>query len=430
MKEDMRKKKDGGINARYCAEKIQEESILIFFTGDFYEYNGGCYYKCNSESIKKKIMDMLGDEYTLSNLNEIFKTLRIVCYIDEKYLNWYPGFSLKNGMYDVGSNKIHSHTPAFKATVQLNVNYDKDAICPKWEKTLDEVFLGNRDKINALQEYFGLCLTKEIKYQKALFCLGDGANGKSTVLYVLESLLGRDNYSAVPVEQFKNRHYLAELHGKLANISAETKVKSDICDSAFKTIVTGDSTHVDRKFKAPFVFDPFCKLIFALNEMPRSDDKSDAYFRRIFIIRFSRKFEGAEDNKNLKYELVKELDGIFLWALEGLKRLEQRGRFVETKEMQQEISCYRRENNSVLVFAREECDLSLDLRISKDTLYQNYSDWSKKSGLGTLSKIRFGKQLTIRFPSILEDRESDSRCWVGIDIKGSIEQDSMNDWND
>jgi len=233
---------------------------------------------------------------------------------------------------------------------------------------------------------------------------------------VLAELLGNQNYSAVPLEKFNNMHYVANLFGKLANISIETNAKAEVYDSIFKAVVSGDPVEADYKFAAPFTFHPFCKLIFAVNNLPRVDDKTEAFFRRLIILRFNRIFSEREQNKNLKHELMSELDGIFLWFLEGLKRLRKRGYFSIGESIQTEIAQYKRDNNNVLVFVEEECDLDIGESISKQDLYDEYVRYCKDNGNRPLSKLKFGKELLKRFSGIEDQRTYTQRIWAGIDL--------------
>lgn len=240
------------------------------------------------------------------------------------------------------------------------------------------------------QEFFGLCLIKTQKYEKALFLIGEGSNGKSTVLHILQQILGKRNYSAVPLELFNNPHYTANFYNKLANISIETNAKSSVYDSLMKAVVSGDTITADGKYQPLIQFNPFCKLIFALNNMPRVDDKTDAFYRRMLIVRLNRQFTEEEQNKDLRTELESELDGVFLWMLEGLKRLQARGRFELSGVMKKEIEEYRKENNNVMTFVDEDCTLETSAIISKQTLYNAYVEWCKANGYKELGKLKFG----------------------------------------
>jgi P4 family phage/plasmid primase-like protien len=408
------------VNHSKVAEKIRQEHKLIFHEGDFHGYRQGYYQLLTEIDVKRYIKDFLQDGYSKHRANEIIELLIIDSSIDAERVNIPNKLNLKNCMIDLveGHRCIdYDHAPEFYSTIQLDVNFNPDAKCNKWLKTLDEIFIGNKNKINLLQEYFGLCLTRETKYQKALFLVGEGNNGKSTILFILQHILGEKNYISIPLEKLQDLHYVASLAGKLANITIETHAKSSVYDSIFKAIVSGDPLTADRKYGHPFTFKPFCKLIFAVNTMPRVDDKTDAFYRRLLILNFERKFEGEEDNKKLKIELLNEIDGIFLWALEGLERLTKNGNFTISADMQQEIEAYRRENNNVLVFVDETCKIDESYTTTKHILYESYNNWCKKSGYRPLSIYNFGKELKKHYPSVKEDRTAGKRFWTGIFIR-------------
>jgi len=225
------------------------------------------------------------------------------------------------------------------------------------------------------------------------------------------------------------------LFGKLANISIESEAKGLIHDANFKSIVTGDTITADRKYAHPFDFEPYSRLIFAMNSLPRVDDKSDAYFRRLIILRFLRQFTEEEQDKQLKVRLIQEYDGILLWMLEGLKRLEKRGYFQEDEGVLYEINEYRKENNNVLLFVEEMCvvgginDASDDTfkeiiknghdvtgMILKGTLYKYYKSWCQENGYKSLSDKKFGKELLRNFKKVREYRTGSQRFWNGIQL--------------
>lgn len=398
------------------AEKIASEYTLIFCAGNFYVYREGCYYLVETGAINQLISRILKDNFTIQKAREVVAKLEADRFIKQKELNSTELLNLKNGMLNLKTGELFQHSPDIYSTIQLDVTYNQNATCENWIRTLNEIFEDNQGKIRLFQEFCGLCLTKEVKYHKALFCIGEGANGKSTLLNVLMRILGRDNYTSIPLEKFQDFHYIANLFGKLANISIETNAKSSVYDSVFKAIVTGDSLTADRKYKRPITFNPFCKLILAVNNMPRVDDKTAAFFRRLLILRFNRQFAEEEQNKNLINELLEELDGIFLWCLEGLSRLRQRNYFDVDASMRQEIDEYKRENNNVLLFVDEECMFRIDLAVTKKELYIAYKDWCKENGHRELSKNKFGKELRKQYTAVKEDRISGDRYWIGIGL--------------
>jgi putative DNA primase/helicase len=251
--------------------------------------------------------------------------------------------------------------------------------------------------------------------------LGEGRNGKSTLLYALENVLGHANYSAVTLEALIKPNYVSELFGKLTNISIETNAKSSIYDAMFKAIVSGDTIAADRKYGHPFKFRPFCKMIFALNNMPQVNDKTDAFYKRLITLRLTRQFADAEQDRALKGKILSELNGIFIWMIQGYHRLRARGYFDPGESIEKETEEYRKENNSVLSFVDEKCHVDIGNLIPKDNLYETYRDWCKASGMMALSKKKFGMQLIKHFALDKDSRSGHGdRIWQGIQLAQEV----------
>ena len=158
---------------------------------------------------------------------------------------------------------------------------------PLWKKFLDEVLPDDSLQL-LLSEIFGYCLTPSISFHKAFFLVGDGANGKSVVLDVLEALVGVENCSALMLSDLNERFRLAELLGKLVNIVQEVEAKSLLADARFKSVVAGDPQVGERKNQHPFKFRPFAKWVVACNALPASRDRSYGFLRRIVILPFEK----------------------------------------------------------------------------------------------------------------------------------------------
>ncbi len=407
--------KKKSINPVQKADIILKNHELIYCANEFYKYEDGYYRQIQELNICMWIKRLLSLAFTKNRSNEIIHCLKTETLIDLDELNHSDFLNVRNGMLDLNNFELLPHKKEYRSTIRLNVDYDKTIKCPKWEAVLLDMFEGNKTKVSALQEYFGLCLTKSTEYEKSLFLTGGGSNGKSVVLYVLCEILGRQNYSAIPMELFEKSHYIASLFGKLANISIETDSKSRVYDSMFKAIVSGDPIEADRKYQSSFVFRPFCKLIFALNKLPRVDDKTVAFFRRLLIINFGKQYSEEEQDKRLKYDLVRdELSGIFIWALEGLKRLRKRGNFQIDMNMHNDVLLYQQENNNVLVFVDEKCDFQAGARTYIKDLYESYKDWCLSDGYKPSSKKNFVKEIDKNFKNVKKDRTRDGRQLEGI----------------
>ena len=103
--------------------------------------------------------------------------------------------------------------------------------------------------------------------------------------------------------------------------------------------------------------------------------------------------------------------------VQGYQRLRDRGYFDPGEHIEAETNEYRMENNSVLSFVDEKCNITTTGVIAKDTLYECYRDWCKASGMLSLSKKRFGSQLVKHFPLNKDSRDTHGdRVWEGIQL--------------
>jgi putative DNA primase/helicase len=147
---------------------------------------------------------------------------------------------------------------------------------------------------------------------------------------------------------------LAELVGKLVNVSYESDVKGLVSDGLLKALISGDPITVERKNQHPFVFRNGSKLIFCVNTLPKSADQTHAFFRRFIVILFEQRFEGSRCDPKLKEKIVsKELDGILNWMIVGLNDLRNNG-FVVPDAARAAHETYKRNSNPAVHFV-DDC---------------------------------------------------------------------------
>jgi len=364
-----------------------------------------------------------------NTLSLIIKYLRARSKIHIDVFNNYNYLNLENGLYDLDNYTLIPHSSEIYSTIRLNPSYKEDEKCELWEETLHNI-IDNQDDIDILQEFFGLCLTRET-YDRALFLTGEGGTGKSTLIEVLTYILGDDNTSTVPLENLDRTHYVAQLHNKLLNVATEISAKASVHDGFFKGITTNDKITGDHKFGHPFKFRPFCKLLYATNNMPRTDDKTSGFYRRLLIIQLKRKFEGKDAKHRFYEKLLLEKDGIFNWMIVGLKRLRTRGYFSINKHMIENIEEYKKENNPIRAFIEECCVIDPIEQESKREIYNAYKIYCIESGFKSLSIIKFGKELQrcINENIFKEERNREGHMWKGIGLTNKINPTELSPHN-
>ena len=309
-------------------------------------------------------------------------------------------------MYNVLEDTLTEHTPDYYSTVQLAVNYDRNADCPLFKKYLGESMGGDEGQVKLIQEMLGYFLIPVNSAQKCFVIVGAAAAGKSVLLRVLNDvLLGRRNVSNVSWQALNERFKPAELFGKLANIFADLPTKNIDDNGIFKALVGEDYLTVEKKNKNPFSFQSSARLLFSCNSIPMNyGDKSEGFYRRLIIIRFNRTVPPEKRDPELLEKFRMEADGIFQFALEGLRRLmNNRFRFSETEVNAAELQRYREESDSVLSFARERCELGEGYAAGSTELFNAYKGYCEECGLKPYSQKKFVQQITSACPGVTRD---------------------------
>ncbi len=392
-------------------------------TGQLYRWSGKHWAEFHIERLEAIALAMLEDEGEASRAGNAARQvyLRSILPEDRGLNDHHDLVCLANGMLDIGTGEFRPHDKKYLATQILDFPFDEKADCPDWLPFLQDVIPDPLVRTQ-LQQFFGYCLTRETRYGKCLLLHGPGSDGKSTILKILQAMIGTHNCSAVQMGNLEDPFERATLHNKLLNIATEEDKKA-FGSAFFKAIVTGDFINASFKHKDFFTFRPYAKLAFASNFFPQVSDNTDGYYRRILGIKFTKQFGpgfDAEEDKYLEDKLLRQLPGIFLWSLEGLALLREHDGFVQAERTTEFISEYKRHNSPVHAFVDEFCRLAEpgeDLRIATDVLYKRYCKYCNENGHRALSKPNFG--VALRSAARVDQgrlRGTRERCYVGIDL--------------
>ena len=248
----------------------------------------------------------------------------------------------------------------------------------------------------------GYFLVPVTRGQKCFVIVGEGGAGKSQLLLVLNDiLLGKGNVSNVSWQALNERFKTAELFGKLANIFADLPTKNIDDNGIFKALVGEDFLTVEKKNRNPFSFQSTARLLFSCNNIPKNyGDRSEGFYRRLIIIRFDHAIPEAKKDVNLLDKLRAEADGIFLFALEGLKRLINNGfRFSETEANKAELQQYREDSDSVLSFVKDCCVVEESAEIGSTELFNAYKNYCDECGMKPFSQKSFVQMILVYCPN-------------------------------
>ncbi|MFH5916763.1 DNA primase family protein [Clostridium perfringens] len=404
----------------FVLAKHLSETRDVYYGGEsFLIYENGVYNISGEKEAGRIIMDyMLPNYCIMASIRDCREQWDILVSKDFDDFNRNPYWvNVRNGLLDIRDMSFKEHTPSYLSTVQLNVEYNPQVDCPQFKKFLNEVL--DCKLIPLVQEIVGYLLTTNTASQKAFVFWGPARTGKSTLLWVVEYLLlGKKNVSNIPWQEIGDKFKTAELLGKLANVFSDLPSKSIDDTGIFKVVTGEDYLMAEKKNKNPFKFKPFARLVFSCNELPRNYvDRTEGFYRRLIIVPFNRQIEKSKIDKALKYKFQREKEGILNWALEGLKRLyENNFEFSENELTDGVKKEYKRENNNVISFVEECCELDSLFSCSRIELYEAYKEFCVEAGLKALSQIKFNKELEGNF-NITRSRSGKLRSWNGVRIK-------------
>ncbi|MDU6174880.1 MAG: phage/plasmid primase, P4 family [Clostridium perfringens] len=404
----------------FVLAKHLSETRDVYYGGEsFLIYENGVYNISGEKEAGRIIMDyMLPNYCTMASIRDCRDQWDILVSKDFDVFNRNPYLvNVRNGLLDIRDMSFKEHTPSYLSTVQLNVEYNPHAHCPQFEKFLNEVL--DCRLIPLVQEILGYLLTTNTSAQKSFVLLGPARTGKSTLLWVVEYLLlGKKNVSNIPWQEIGDKFKTAELLGKLANVFSDLPSKSIDDTGIFKVVTGEDYLMAEKKNKNPFKFRPFARLVFSCNELPKNYvDRTEGFYRRLIIVPFNRQIEKNKIDKALKYKFQREKEGILNWALEGLRRLYENNFEFSENELTDEVKKeYKRENNNVISFVEECCEIDSLFSCSRIELYESYKEFCVEAGLKALSHIKFNKELECNF-NVTRARNRKLRLWNGIRIK-------------
>ncbi len=324
--------------------------------------------------------------------------------------------NLTNCMFNVLTQETVPHSPHYNSRAQLPVKYNPDATCSKWTETIAEIFLDDLAKCDVLQEFFGYCLFPKIIFPCALFQIGGGANGKGTIQAILVKMLGEANVSHISLTRMEERFGPKELKDKLLNTCGETSTKP-LEVSRFKEICAADTVQAEVKHGRDVIFIPIAKHLISMNEFPGIKDKTYAFSRRIIVLEYKQTFKDEGNDVDLPEKLEAELDGIFLWAVEGLKRVLEAKKIQTPESVKQAKQRLRQKINPMLVFVEEKCRLHENAQVSPPELYSAYREWAEDALMKhPLGKHRFYDMVLNNF-TITKKRDGKKEYYFGITLE-------------
>lgn len=391
---------------------VRERSCIV---------SGGERVMCHSNGTYKEIAPLLvkswlehkvkpADALRETHRNEFLSKVKAAAAVsqeDEEYLfdkAIVGKLNCSNGVLDILTGTLLPHAPTIGFKYVLPFAYTEDAVSEMFLDWLAEVTLDRTELMDSLLDVMAYCLWPSFDDHMFSFFVGEGANGKSTLLNILREILGSNNVSAISIQQLsKNRFFPALLEGKLANLSEESSGMEMDSDqlNVIKNLSAGGEIQAERKGKDGFLFRNKAKLIFSANRVPRFMEQGDAIRRRLVVIPFEHTIKNPDSNVEKK--LLSEAPAILSMLIRRIREntAKNNGKFLVSRQSATHDEArdkFLTTGNTVIEWAKECLESSVNVpdyhHVRVDDCYNRYRQWCADSGMRyPVNKIQFGKTM-------------------------------------
>lgn len=334
-----------------------------------------------------------------------------------------------NGTVNLETGELSPHDPKQMLTQLCHTTFDPQATCPVWEHFLSSIFGGKSDLVCYIQRLCGYWATGIVREQILPIMHGVGANGKTTFINVILSVLGREyTMKSVPdllMAKPMNTHPTekADLYGKRFVVVSETDEGRKLSESVVKELTGAERIRARRMREDFWEFDPTHKLALVTNHKPLVTGNDHGIWRRLRLIAFDQTFWNPDANesgpdhlrqdKRLPEKLAEESSGILTWIVKGAIEFLRQGEEA-ANEVGEHTKEYRASLDTIGQFIDEMCIVGPGNKIGSSELYRAYKSWAESEGFYAYSQTRFGSAMTDRqFQKV----KSNTYWYLGIDIQ-------------
>jgi putative DNA primase/helicase len=327
---------------------------------------------------------------------------------------------VKNGCIDLRTGEFRQSQRDDFVSKQLGTAFDTSAVCPLWERFIARVLNRDSEIISYVQRAVGYSLTGIVSEQCLFFLHGQGCNGKSTFIELLQALLGDYMLKSTPKLYTVDKHgrepetEIARVISRRLVTGAETEEGSRLAESRVKDLTGGDTLTGRFLYGRAFNFRPTHKLWIYGNHRPDIGSCDNGIWRRIKLIPFDVTIPPHEKDGGLPQKLTAELPGILNWAITGCLEWQKLG-LAEPGKVAGATAAYREEEDELGEFIEDSCVRRG--HVDRKSFYHAYELWASENGIRMPMKQRaFAKRMRSR-EGIAERESNGSRYWEGISLR-------------
>ena len=406
------------IRSNYNFKTLREtEEVLV--------YEHGIYVRYGKITIKEESERLAYDCYN-NLVAEVIGHIQRSTSVPQNAFDNYPMLlNLPNGILNIETKEKKDHNPELLFRIQLPVNYNPNAKAEKIMKFLNEIL--EPDYVEWVLDFMAYCLVKNCEQEKAMMFVGEGGNGKGTLIKLIARFLGLSNVSNHSIQELiENRFARADLDSKLANMYADIDSNEMKKVGILKILTSGDAIRVERKNQDSYDLVSFAKLIFSANMMPDVDEASVAFYDRWLIIDFVNRFRDTkEENTKLIGEITTdgELSGLLNIVMERMpKLLTNKKVFKNAPSGYEMMRNWKDHANSIESFNNNQIEIVVGEIMRKKDLFNIYLLYCRNRNFSAFTEKTFSLRLNKILAGRIEDTAKrihgkSTRVWMNIKVR-------------
>lgn len=383
-------------NHAEIAKKLINDNGACFIDG-MPAIRHGKIYEIGWKPVAREII-AINEEATRQNQKEVQHYLMMMA--DQKQQSDPALIAFKNGVLDIRTMELRDFTDDDVIPNIIPHDWNPDAECQIVDNTLLKMACCEPDIFESLMEVIGVCMYRSAEFTQSAILLGEGSNGKSTYIRMLQALLGKQNISSLDMAMLGKQFHTGQLAGKLANLGDDISNEFQRGDllSVFKKIVDGNRVYADVKGVEGFEFESYATLVFSANEFPRLADYTDGMLRRIFPIEFNARFAktDADYDPRISRKITTEqaCQRMAVLGVAGLQQVIDNNGFTPNAASSKRVGEIQAENDNVLSWSIENGwnAETLDGCVGM-TKYSEYKQWCLDCGLQAVSRNKFSRSI-------------------------------------
>jgi putative DNA primase/helicase len=454
--------------ARFCI--MEGVYTTYYWGGHFWTWNG-CYYgKVSDETVNKWVWTFLDASKTgvasdsnrfrpkPHDVGDVVKALKGGLLLNVDPPCWLDGRAgadrvmvFRNGLVDVETGVFMGLSPKLWVHHAVDYEYNPEAGCPMWERWLGEVFEGDAESQECIEEQLGYGMTKDVRFHKGFLWIGQkGREGKGTLASVLKQLVGEGEHVSLSFHDWHKTENSGEVMiGKKVGVFPDVRFKEgkwfglnydpgglDHVSREWTLKINGGDNITQRgKYKTvPWQGVLPIKLYLISNNILNFNDTILA--SRFITVAFNVSFRGREDTE-MSEKLKAELPGIANRCLRAYRRLRERGGFIQPASGLKLEKSIAASSNPFQAFFDDRCVFDVNGSVRIGVLYANFQSWCTVNGyFNVLRSVPYpqhlGRELRKQVRGLeklkkFRPGDNQKREYVGIRLKNAVELEGEDD---